>query len=71
MKRNLAVSAVCLLDTIDVNVHNLNLTDAEFREFVCNSLIAVRNEFEAAAMQANGLTRKDLPERMYALSNLT
>lgn len=71
MKRNLAVSAVCLLDTIDVNVHNLNLSDAEFREFVCNSMIAVRNEFEAAAMQQSGTPRNELPERLYALSNLT
>lgn len=43
MIREIAFSAVCLLDTIEANVDNDRLSDSQFREFIRNSLSVVRD----------------------------
>ena len=70
MNRDAAVSAVVMLDTIEVNVTNTELSDEAFRQFVLNSLQDIRNRFEKQAMQRTGWHYKELPKRLLDIARL-
>jgi len=70
MNRDCAVSAIVMLDTIEVNMTNPNLSDAAFRQFVNNSLTGLRERFEQQAMTRTGWHAKEIPKRFLDLARL-
>lgn len=50
MIRDTATAALCMIDTINVNMNNERLTDENFREFIRNSIPGL---YERAQHQAN------------------
>lgn len=70
MNRDCEVSALVMLDTIEVNVNNMNLSDEAFRQFVNNSLTGLRERFEQQAMRRTGGHFKEIPKRFLDLARL-